>query len=151
MDLLVWFQNAGLWGLFLGSFLAATIVPFSSEAILAAAAMGPWSNGSLLLAATAGNWLGGLTTYGLGRLGNAERISQWLRLDLSRAIRWESAAQRRGAWLALLTWLPFIGDPLALALGMFKVKPLPVAVLMLIGKAARYAVVIGILRAWFDR
>ena len=41
-----------------------------------------------------------------------------------------------------------LGDPLALALGVFKVKPAPVAVLMLVGKAARYAVVIGLARSW---
>lgn len=148
MDPTPWFESAGLWGLFAGSFMAATVVPFSSEALLAAAATGPWSDAALLMAAAMGNWLGGLTTYGLGRLGDAERIARWLRLDLSRTKRWESAADRYGVFLALLTWLPFIGDPLALALGVFKVKALPVALLMLLGKAARYAVLIAALRHW---
>jgi membrane protein YqaA with SNARE-associated domain len=144
-----WFSDVGLWGLFLASFLAATIVPFSSEAVLAAAALGPWSTGSLLITATVGNWLGGLTTYALGRLANAERISGWLRMDPSGAVKWELSIQRYGAWLALLCWAPFVGDVIALALGVFKVKPMPVAVLMLIGKAVRYAVVIAIMRGLF--
>lgn len=141
-----WFNDAGLWGLFLASFLAATIIPFSSEAVLAATALGPWSTGSLLITATLGNWLGGLTTYAIGRLANAERISAWFRMDPAGAVKWELPIQRYGAWLALLCWTPFIGDVIALALGVFKVRTVPVAVLMLIGKAVRYAVVIAIMR-----
>lgn len=144
-----WFEHAGLWGLFLASFLAATIFPFSSEAVLAAASLGPWSGASLLIAASLGNWLGGMTTYAIGRWANAERIVRWVRMDPSKAGRWGRPVQRHGAWLALLCWLPFIGDPIALALGMFKTRAVPVALLMLVGKAMRYAVVIAMLRgAW---
>lgn len=138
----------GLLGLFLACFLAATVVPFSSEAVVLAAALGPWSDAQVILTASLGNWLGGLTTYGLGWLGNWERIARWLRMRPAKMERWEGPVRRHGAWLGLLCWLPFVGDPLALALGLFRVKPLPVAVLMLVGKAARYAVVVGVARAW---
>ena len=141
-----WFADAGLWGLFLAAFLAATIVPFSSEAILAAAVLGPWNAATLLAVASLGNWLGGLTTYGLGRLGKVDVIVRWLRMDADKARTWEAAIQRRGAWLALLAWVPFIGDPIALALGLFRANAFWCAVLMLIGKVARYAVVIAAMR-----
>ena len=146
-DLSPWFASSGLWGLFFACFLAATIVPFSSEVVLAAAAFGPWSNLSLLLVASLGNWLGGLTTYGIGRLGDAHAIARWSRTDPAKVDRWEQAVRRHGAWAALLCWAPFIGDVIALALGVFRVRAVPVALLMLIGKAARYAVVIAALRA----
>lgn len=140
-------SGAGLWGLFLACFLAATILPFSSEAVLAAMALGPWSGITLLAVASVGNWLGGLSTFGLGWLGNAERIARWLRTGPAKAQRWQAGVSRFGAWLALLCWVPVIGDPIALALGVFKAKPVPVALLMLVGKAGRYAFVIWAFRA----
>jgi membrane protein YqaA with SNARE-associated domain len=138
----------GLWGVFLACFLAATVIPFSSEAVVLAATLGPWSDAQLIITASLGNWLGGLTTYALGWLGDWERIARWLRMDPARADRWAAPVRRHGAWLGLLCWLPFIGDPVALALGLFRVKPVPVAMLMLVGKAARYAVIVGVARAW---
>jgi membrane protein YqaA with SNARE-associated domain len=144
-ELLLTGEVAGLWGLFLACFLAATIVPFSSEAMLAAATFGPWSNGTLILVASLGNWLGGLTTYLLGRLGSAPLMRR-LRLDPSTADRWQGPVRRHGSWLALLCWAPIVGDVIALALGLFRVHAAPVALLMLAGKAARYALVIAALR-----
>ena len=136
----------GLWGLFLACFLAATILPFSSEAVLAVCAAGSWSTLSLLLVASAGNWLGGMSSYGLGRLGDPARIARWLRTDPEKAIRWQSRISRYGAFAALLCWLPVIGDPIAIALGLGRSRVLPTAALMLLGKAVRYAVVLAALR-----
>lgn len=112
-------------------------------------AFGSWSGSTLLVVASLGNWLGGLSTFGLGWLGNPASIARWLRMDPGKAVRWQAMIQRRGAWLALLCWVPVIGDPIALALGIYKANPLLVAVFMLIGKAARYAVVIAVLRGMF--
>jgi membrane protein YqaA with SNARE-associated domain len=138
--------GAGLWGLFVASFLAATILPFSSEAILVGMALGPWSTLSLWSVASIGNWLGGMSSYGLGRLGDLERIARWLRTDPKKAQRLQGWVERQGYWAALLTWLPVIGDPLAIALGLGKAPWVPVTILMFIGKAARYAVVLALLR-----
>jgi len=138
--------SPGLWGLFVACFLAATVLPFSSEAILAAMALGPWSTMVLLIVASSGNWLGGTSSYAIGRLGDAQMIARWLRTDPAKAARFRSYAERYGHWVALLTWLPIIGDLLAIALGLAKARALPVSILMLIGKAARYAVVLAILR-----
>lgn len=132
----------GLVGVFMASFLAATVLPFSSEAVvLAMAALG----GSLLplfVVATAGNTLGGLLNYTIGRWLPADRVMRWLRIDVLQADRWRAMVQKRGAWAALLCWLPVVGDPIAIALGLFGAPLLPSAVLMLVGKAARYAVLL---------
>ena len=138
--------GAGLWGLFFASFLAATILPFSSEAILGAMTLGPWSTSTLWIVASLGNWLGGMSSYGLGRLGDLDRIARWLRTDPQKAQRMHRWVERQGYWAALLTWLPIVGDPLAIALGLGKAPVVPVTLLMFIGKAARYAVVLWILR-----
>ena len=136
----------GLWGLFLASFLAATILPFSSEAVLAAMAMGSWSGQSLLLVASIGNTLGGMTNYAIGRWIPEQRLLKRLRVDPAKAERWRSVIQRDGPWTALLCWLPVFGDAIAIALGLFRAPLLPTAALMFIGKAVRYVIVLQLVR-----
>jgi membrane protein YqaA with SNARE-associated domain len=146
MDLGPWWQDLGLPGLFLAAFVAATILPFSSEAVLAAMALGPWSSFALWAAASLGNWLGGMSSYGLGRLGDLRSLARWTGADPSRALAWQERARPYGAWAALLCWLPVVGDPIAIALGLMRSHLWGTALLMLLGKAARYAVVLAMMR-----
>lgn len=140
-------EGLGLPGLFLASFLAATVLPLSSEALLAAMAMGPWSWTALWATASLGNTLGGLSSYGLGRLGELQRLARWTGADPAKAMAWAERMRPFGAWAALLCWLPVVGDPIAIALGLLRTDPWVTALLMFIGKAARYAVLLGALRA----
>lgn len=146
MELDPFWVELGLWGLFMAAFLAATVLPFSSEAVLAAATLGPWSTGTLLLVASLGNTLGGMSSYGLGRLGDMDRIARWLRTDPAKALRWQQRIERYGAWAALLTWLPVVGDPMAIALGLGRARPWPVLILMFLAKTTRYWVLLAMLR-----
>ena len=73
---------------------------------------------------------------------------RWFRIKPEKAERWRGLVQRYGVWSALLCWLPVIGDPIAIALGLFRTSTWPVLVLMFIGKASRYAVLIAAVRAW---
>ncbi|MBL0127216.1 MAG: DedA family protein [Flavobacteriales bacterium] len=146
MELAPYWADLGLWGLFLASFLAATILPFSSEAVLVAFTLGSWPLGTLWLVASLGNWLGGMSSYGVGRLGNLERITKWLRTNPEKALKWQARTERFGAWAALLCWLPVIGDPIAIAMGLGRSRVIPTALLMFLGKAARYAVLLWFLR-----
>lgn len=139
----------GLPGLFLASFLAATLLPFSSEAMLLAMVAMGGNVGPLLVVATAGNTLGGLVNYGLGRWLPTGRLARWSGLDVGKAERWQALVQRRGAWVALLCWLPVIGDPIAIALGLFRAPFVPSALFMLLGKAARYAILLWGARPFF--
>ena len=50
-----------------------------------------------------------------------------------------------GAWAALLTWLPFVGDLIAIAMGLMRVNPWWTLLLMFIGKLARYVAATGLL------
>ena len=81
----------GYWGLLLASFLAATILPFSSEVVFAAliaAGMDIWTS---ILYATAGNAAGGATCYYLGRLGKMEWLEKWFKIKpdkIDKTIRW---------------------------------------------------------------
>jgi membrane protein YqaA with SNARE-associated domain len=136
-----WFE-IGLLGLFLASFLAATVLPFSSEAMLAATLLAGFDPLSCLIAASVGNTLGGMSSYLLGYLGDWRRIGKWLRTPEEKVLRWEKLVKRYGAFTALLCWLPFIGDVIAIALGIFRVKAAPTSFWMLVGKTARYALLV---------
>ena len=148
MELFTNWADAGLPALFLACFLAATILPFSSEALLLAMAMGPWDSLPLLLTASIGNTFGGMTNYGIGRWLPEGKLMRWLRVEPSTGERWKGHVQRYGAWCALLCWLPVVGDPIAIALGLFRTSALPVLVMMFLGKSARYAVLIMAVRGW---
>ena len=127
----------GLIGLFVGSFWAATGVPFSADVLLVGMLVVGANPLATIVVATAGNWLGGITSYGIGRAGKWEWIE---RLHVSRESleRQKARIDRFGAPIALLTWVPFVGDVFAVALGFYRVKFLPAILWMLVGKGARF-------------
>jgi len=135
-----WFEGLGLLGLFLGTFLAATVVPFSSDALYIAIVVATGNPVACFLVGTAGNWLGSVATYWIGYLGKLEWIEKWFRISTEKLERQQASINRYGVWLALLAWVPFIGDVLAIGLGFYKVKPSWTMLLFLIGKAARFLI-----------
>ena len=139
------FISLGYWGLFIISFLAATIIPFSSEGVLAAMLINDFNPTLLLIAASTGNTLGGLSGYILGNIGNWALIEKYLKTKKDKVLIYESRIKKYGALIAFLTWLPFIGDILAIALGFFRVSIYKTILYMSIGKTLRYAVVIYII------
>ena len=58
-----WLESLGLAGLFFGTFLAATIFPFSSDALYMAVLAATADPVGCLIAGTLGNWLGSVLTY----------------------------------------------------------------------------------------
>lgn len=129
-----------LWALFSSAFLSATLLPGSSELLLAYLVGNSSSSLSLLLIiATAGNTLGGFTTYWLGRFLAWRFPNKTLRKEHHTAI---ARMQRWGSFTLLLSWVPVIGDPLCAAAGYLRLNPLLTVVLLAIGKTARYMFVI---------
>ena len=134
VDLGAW----GLWGLFLGTFLAATVVPFSSDILYVAMLQTTASPWTCLWVATAGNWLGSLTSFGIGWLGRWEWLEKWFKVKPETLEKQKKYVDRYGVWLALLSWVPFIGDVFAIALGFYKTNPWLTALLLLAGKFLRF-------------
>jgi membrane protein YqaA with SNARE-associated domain len=129
-----------LWGLFLASFLAATVVPFSSEALLTVLIVNGTDAYTAILVATAGNWLGGMSSYGIGYLGRWEWIEKYLRVKRASIEKWHNKLYKRGAVLAFFTWLPGVGDIFAVGLGLIRANVLITAIAMLAGKFMRYVI-----------
>ena len=143
-----WLENLGLLGLFLGTFLAATVVPFSSDALYIAVLLATDNPVGCLIVGTLGNWLGSVTTYWLGRIGRWEWIEKWFKVKPETLERQKQKIDRYGIWLALLAWVPVIGDVITLALGFYKTKPVETMLLLLVGKLLRFLVwnlLIGVL------
>lgn len=131
------------WGLFLSAFVSATLIPGSSEVLLAYLALNsPLSSSALLLIATAGNSLGAITTWGLGfLLSRGYPLERWRKQPSARALQW---VQRWGVWSLLLSWLPVLGDALCLAAGWLCLPAMSCAVAIVVGKALRYGIVLAI-------
>ncbi|MBE6202697.1 MAG: DedA family protein [Rikenellaceae bacterium] len=130
----------GYIGLFIGSFLAATVVPFSSDVLLVGMLLAGGDPIITVAVATIGNWLGGLTSYWLGWLGKTEWLERWFRVKRETIERHKAKVERWGAWLALLTWTPFVGDVFAIVLGFYKAPFWPSALWMFVGKCGRFIV-----------
>lgn len=131
-------ENLGLLGLFIGTFLAATILPFSSDALYVAVLAATGNPVGCLVVGTLGNWLGSVLTYWIGWIGKWEWIEKWFKVKPETMEKQKVRIDKYGVWLALLAWIPVIGDVLAITLGFFKVKPFWTMVLLLIGKGLRF-------------
>lgn len=124
------------------AFLAATVVPFSSEAaVLGALALGgdpAW----VLLAASVGNCLGGLSTVALGWWWASAAQARLARTPRgARVLAW---AQRHGAWCLWASWLPLVGDAVLLAAGVFRLNRWVIVGVGLGTRVARYAAIIAV-------
>lgn len=125
--------ETALAGLFLTSFLAATLLPGGSEAaFLAFIATWPAQQTEALLAATIGNTLGGMSSYALARLLPEKSLAKLGERSLTLARRW-------GAPVLVLAWLPLIGDLLCVTAGWLRLPWLPSLLWMALGKGLRYA------------
>jgi len=133
-----YFAELGYIGLFIAAFLAATILPLSSELVLSALLLSGASPSALVIVATAGNVLGSLTNYALGCWASLGVIKKWLKLSESAFINAEQRFKKYGLWSLLFAWVPIIGDPLTVIAGILRVRLLWFLVLVTIGKFLRY-------------
>jgi len=129
-----------LWGLFLASFLAATVVPFSSEALLTFLIINGTDPYAAVLVATAGNWLGGMSSYAIGYMGKWVWIEKYLRIKRETIEKWHDRLYRKGAIFAFLSWVPAVGDIFAVGLGLLRSSIPITAIAMLAGKFLRYVI-----------
>ena len=124
------------------SFLAATILPFSSELTLAGLiSTSNYDNLLLLVFASFGNVLGSVFNWGLGFYARNLTIKKWFpfkETQIERSSKWFS---KFGKWSLLFAWLPIVGDPLTFVAGLLRVKFLDFIILVAIGKVSRYLII----------
>lgn len=128
----------GYWGLLLASFLAATVLPFSSEVVFAALIAAGLDSWQCILFATIGNAAGGATCYYLGRLGKTAWLEKWFRIkpqQIDKMINW---LQGKGGVMGFFGFLPAVGDAILVALGFMRANVILVMISMTLGKFLRY-------------
>ena len=144
-------ENLGLVGLFLACLLSATIIPFSSEMIVGGAMALGYDRWIIVMVATLGNTAGGMISFYMGWLCKWEWLEKYFKIKREKLERFRGHIEKYGVWAALLTWLPIVGDPLAIAMGFMRLNPLWTLIIMFIGKLMRYIVTSGLLimTPWF--
>jgi membrane protein YqaA with SNARE-associated domain len=135
-------------GLFLGAFLAATVVPAYSEVLFAGMLAAGYDPFALWAWASAGNTLGSAVNWALGRYLLRFQDRKWFPFreeNLGMAQRW---FQRFGVWSLLLAWMPIGGDALTFIAGIMRVRFSVFFILTGIGKATRYAILLGLVHVF---
>lgn len=128
----------GYIGLFVGAFLAATVIPFSSDVMLVGLLAIGAEPVPCVVVATLGNWLGGMSSYALGYLGKWDWLERYFKMKRETLEKQQSKVTKYGAGLAFMSWLPGVGDVFAIALGFYKLNAKKVAIYMFIGKGFRF-------------
>ncbi len=131
----------GYLGLFLASFLAATILPFSSEVVLGVLLSHDFSPYVTVFVATTGNVLGSVLNYGLGVWGSQILLNKLLGISNLEIGKAENRFKKFGIFSLLFAWVPIIGDPLTVAAGILKINFALFLLLVTAGKFLRYVFV----------
>ena len=144
-QLTVLLESWGYLGLFTGSFIAASAIPFPGE-LLYIFCVSKLSAPLCVIVATLGNTLGAVTLYLMGMLCNLEWLCKHTRINYNRVRRIRYWLRHKGAPIAFLAFLPGLGQCIVLALGVIRCNLPKVTLFMMVGKCARYMVV-----AWITR
>lgn len=135
-------QSYGFWGMFIAAFVAGSVFPWSSEAImlgLMAAGLDPVG---LVVYGSAGNVLGSMFNYWVGHLGRLDWIERYLHVkkeNLDKARRFMGG---RGAWIGFFAFLPIIGSAITILLGLMRANLFITVLSITLGKVIRYSLLV---------
>jgi membrane protein YqaA with SNARE-associated domain len=136
-------------GLFAAGFLAATLLPAQSEAVLAALVIaGKQPLLALFLVASVANVLGSVVNWIIGRGIERFRERRWFPASPEALAKAQATYRKWGHWSLLASWVPILGDPLTLMAGVMREPLWRFLALVTLAKAGRYLVVIGLAKTW---
>ena len=128
--------------LFSIAFLAATILPFSSEVVLVGLSATSGEKIPLLVVASFGNVLGSSFNWVLGKYTRNLETKKWFPFSTNQLQKASFWFTKYGKWSLLFAWLPIIGDPLTFIAGVVRLRFVPFLILVTIGKVSRYILII---------
>ena len=132
----------GYMGMLIAAFLAASILPFSSEAVMVGLQAAGLDPVALIAYGTIGNVLGSMFNYTIGRLGKMEWIEKYLHVKTEGLDKAHKFMAGKGAWMGLLSVIPVIGDVITVALGLMRANVVIVVISVTISKLARYMLLV---------
>ena len=128
------------------SFLAATILPLSSELVLSTMLLtDSFDKYLLLVVASFGNIFGSSVNWYLGKKILIFKDRKWFPVNEKQIAKSEMYFKKYGIWSLLLAWVPIIGDPLTVIAGILRVNFFTFLLLVSISKASRYIFLIFII------
>lgn len=130
--------------LFVSSFLASTVLPMSSDAIVAYMASKHYGVLFIISVASLGSFLGSCTTYFLCLYGREKFIEKHIKIKKETLIKSKKMFEKYGAPSLLLTWIPFIGDAFIVVSGILGINFLTFSAYSFIGKIFKYSIIVYI-------
>ena len=128
------------------SFLAATILPLSSELVLSTMLLTEsFDKYLLLVVASFGNIFGSSVNWYLGKKILIFKDKKWFPVNEKQIAKSEMYFKKYGIWSLLLAWVPVIGDPLTVIAGILKINFFTFLLLVSISKTSRYIFLIFII------
>ena len=128
--------------LFTVAFMVATIVPFGSEMYFATLLyFNKYNNLLLLIAVSTGNILGSVFNWICGYYVNYFIKKPWFPIKKEKIKKGTEIFNKYGKWSLLLSWAPFIGDPITFVAGTLRFSLIPFLILVSIGKVGRYLII----------
>ena len=122
--------------------MVATIVPFGSEMYFATLlSFGKYNNLLLLISASVGNVLGSVFNYFCGYFINFFIKKSWFPIKKNMLDKATRIFHKYGKWSLLLSWVPFIGDPITFVAGTLRFPMMSFLIFVSIGKVGRYLVI----------
>ena len=125
--------------LFISSFLSSTILPGHSEITLTTLILlEKYSQFLLIFFASLGNILGSIINWYLGFYITKFINKSWFPFTKEQLNKVSLWYLKYGKWSLLFSWVPFIGDPLTIVAGMFRVPLVIFIIIVSISKILRY-------------
>lgn len=126
--------------LFLTSFGAATILPFSSEIAFTSVLLSGYDPVTTIIVASLGNCLGVTLNYFLGYYGVNKLLKKFGYKDKTH--NWIAGKMEKyNNWIYLLGWTPVLGDPITIYAGLAKLRFSLFALFIFSGRIIRYIVI----------
>lgn len=132
----------GYWGMLLSAFLAGSVFPFSSEAViltLLAAGLDPLP---LIIYGSIGNVAGSMFNYSVGRMGKTEWFERYLHISNKNMNRAKRFMGDRGAIMGFFAFIPIIGSAITVLLGLMRSNIFLSIASITIGKVLRYVLLV---------
>lgn len=139
IDLLVQY---GVWGMFVSSVLAGSVLPFSSEAVMIALLALGVNSWELIIWGTIGNVLGSVINYGIGRLGREEWFEKYLHVKPESMDKARRFIKGRGAYMGFFAFIPLLGSAITILLGLMRANVPLTFLFIFLGKFIRYVLLV---------
>lgn len=135
-------ESYGYWGMLIAAFIAGSVFPWSSEAIMLGLLAAGLDPEGLIVYGTIGNVLGSMFNYWVGSFGRIDWIEKYLHVKKESLNRAERFMNGHGAWIGFFAFLPLLGSAIAILLGLMRAN-IPIAVIsMTLGKLLRYIILV---------